>query len=142
MPGRMKNRHDLPELLEALNPQAELVQRHLWLIALFEWLRGDCRSVPASIARVGLFLDAVQARPELMARVRVWWQILLGTVDGTTLLADYGFSSRSAFISEFAERVRQKMLPGTPETAPPPCSPWCCATGLMPSGWRRLTSPR
>ena len=117
MPRRMKGRLDLPELLAALNPQAELVQRHLWLIALFEWLRGDCRSVPASLARVELFLDAVQARPEVQARVQSWWQTLLETVDGTTLLADYGFSSRSAFVSEFAERIRQKLLPGTPETS-------------------------
>ncbi|MDO9166111.1 MAG: site-specific recombinase [Rhodoferax sp.] len=109
--------HDLPKLLDALDPRAALVQRHLWLISLFEWLRGDCSSVPASIARVQLLLDAVQARPELQARVQAWWQTLVETIDGTTLLADYGFSSRSAFVSEFAERIRQKLLPGTPETA-------------------------
>ena len=60
----MKPLHDLPELLEALDPRAELVVRHLWLIALFDWLRGDCSSVAASIARIELLLDAVQARPE------------------------------------------------------------------------------
>ncbi|MDO8449346.1 MAG: site-specific recombinase [Rhodoferax sp.] len=109
--------HDLPKLLDAIDPRAALVQRHLWLISLFEWLRGDCSSVPASIARVQLLLDAVQARPEMQARVQAWWQTLVETIDGTTLLADYGFSSRSAFVSEFAERIRQKVLPGTPETA-------------------------
>ncbi|MEO8119190.1 MAG: site-specific recombinase [Rhodoferax sp.] len=107
---------DLPELLDALDPQAELVQRHLWLIALFEWLRGDCSSVPATLARIQLLLDALQARPELQARVQAWWQALVDIIDGSTLLADYGFSSRSAFVSEFAERVYQKLLPGTPET--------------------------
>ncbi len=118
MPGLlMTSRLDLPELLETLNPQAELVQRHLWLIAFFEWLRGDCRSVATSVARVRLALDAMDARPEMKTRVQAWWLVLLETVDGTTLLADYGFSSRSAFISEFAERLRQKMLPDTPETA-------------------------
>lgn len=116
MTYRMKSRHDLPELLDALNPQAELVQRHLWLIALFEWLRGDCRSVPASLARIQLLLDAVQARPELQARLQTWWQTLVDIIDGSTLLADYGFSSRSAFVSELAERLYQKLLPGTPET--------------------------
>ena len=109
--------HDLPELLDALNPQAEPVQRHLWLIALFEWIRGDCRSTAASVARVQLLLDALQARPQTRERLQNWWQTLLETIDGTTLLADYGFSSRSAFISEFAERLHQKLLPGTPETA-------------------------
>ena len=38
-------------------------------------------------------------------------------MDAPTLLADYGFSTRSAFISELAERLRLKVLPGTPETA-------------------------
>ena len=113
----MKHLPDLPELLGALNPQAELVQRHLWLIALFDWLRGDCRSVPASVARIELLLDAVQARPETQMRLQVWWQTLLDTIDGTALLADYGFASRSAFISEFFERIRLKLLPCTPETA-------------------------
>ncbi|WP_232834358.1 site-specific recombinase [Rhodoferax ferrireducens] len=112
----MASLRDLPELLDALDPQAELVQRHLWLIALFEWLRGDCRSVPATLARIQLLLDAVQARPELQARVQAWWQALVDIIDGSTLLADYGFSSRSAFVSEFAERLYQKLLPGTPET--------------------------
>ena len=113
----MKSMHDLPKLLDALDPRAELVQRHLWLIALFEWLRGDCRSVPASMARVQLLLDAVQASPDVEVRWRAWWQTLIETIDGTTLLADYGFSSRSAFVSEFAERIRLKLLPCTPETA-------------------------
>ena len=117
MSRRMKPLHDLPELLEALNPRAELVHRHLWLIALFEWLRGDCSSVPTTLARIELLLDALQARPELEARWRAWWQTLVDTIDCTPLLADYGFSSRSAFITEFFERVRQKLLPGTPETA-------------------------
>jgi site-specific recombinase len=116
MAGRLNTPQDLPELLDALDPQAELVQRHLWLISLFAWLRGDCRSVPATLARVQLLLDAVQARPELQARVQAWWQALVAIIDGSTLLADHGFSSRNAFVSEFAERLYQKLLPGTPET--------------------------
>ena len=105
---------DSTDLLEALDPRAELVQRHLWLIALFKWLRGDGRSVPAAVARLQLLLDAAQARPEIRSRLQAWWQALVETIDGTTLLADYGFASRSAFVSEFAERIRQKLLPGTP----------------------------
>lgn len=113
----MKPQHDLPQLLQAFDPQAELVQRHLCLIALFEWLRGDCSSVPATVARIELLLDTVQARTELQQRLHAWWQVMTQTVDGTTLLADYGFASRVAFVSEFAERVRLKLLPNTPETA-------------------------
>lgn len=38
-------------------------------------------------------------------------------MDATALLADHGFAMRSAFTSELAERLRLKLLPGTPETA-------------------------
>ena len=31
---------DLPRLLKALDPAAELADRHIWLIKLFEWIRG------------------------------------------------------------------------------------------------------
>jgi site-specific recombinase len=108
---------DLSDLLEALNPQAELVQRHLWLISLFEWVRGDGSAVTASIARIDLLLDTLQTRPNARDRLQSWWQTLVDTIDGTTLLADYGFASRSAFVSEFFERIRLNCLPCTPETA-------------------------
>ena len=113
----MKALNDLPELLARLDPDAEAVQRHLWLVALFDWIRGDCSSVPASLARVQLLMDAFQIRLEARARLQAWWQKLLSTLDGTTLLADYGFSSNSAFVSELINRILQKILPGTPETA-------------------------
>lgn len=113
----MTQRHDLAEILGSLDPQAPLVQRHLWLISFFEWLRGDCTSVRATLARLTLFLDNIEARPELTTRAQTWWQTLLETVDGTALLADYGFSSRSAFVTELTDRIRFKLLPGTPETA-------------------------
>jgi site-specific recombinase len=109
--------HDLPEILCALDPQAEAVQRHLWLVTLFEWIRGDCSSVPASLSRVQLLLDALQVRSEAREKLQLWWQKLLSTIDGTTLLADYGFASNSAFVSELADRILQKILPGTPETS-------------------------
>lgn len=107
---------DLAELLGALDPHANLAQRHLWLIALLRWVRGKRDSVPRAVARVTLLLDALQQRPETRAKLKSWWQVLLGTVDATSLLADYGFSSRSAFASELFERLRLKWLPGTPET--------------------------
>ena len=108
---------DLSELLDNLNPQAELAHRHLWMIALLSWVRGTGDSVPRSVARVTLLLDALEQRPEARAKLETWWQVLLNTVDATALLADYGFSSRSAFASELAERLRLKWLPDTPETA-------------------------
>ncbi len=106
----------LPALLSALDPQADLAGRHVWLIKLFEWIRGDQSSPQASVARVQAFMDAVQLQPELQTRLQAWWLTLLQTVDITTLLADFGFAPRTAFVSELAERLRRKLLPGTPET--------------------------
>ncbi|MFZ2392139.1 site-specific recombinase [Rhodoferax sp.] len=113
----MAARTDLSELLDALDPHADLAHRHLWLIELLGWIRGSSSSVPRAVARVNLLLDALQQRPETAAKLQAWWQKLLATVDATALLADYGFSSRSAFAGELLERLRLKFLPGTPETA-------------------------
>ena len=107
---------DLARLLAELDPEADLPHRHLWLIHLLEWVRGDRDSVPGATARLQLFLDAVEARPELRARLQAWWAQLVDTVDITTLLADFGFAPRTAFVSELAARLRTKWLPGTPDT--------------------------
>ena len=107
---------DLRTLLSSLDPEADLARRHVWLIQLFEWLRGDERSSKACAARLQTFMAAVQAQPGLEARLKAWWQKLVETVEVTTLLADFGFAPRTAFFSELAERLRRKLLPGTPET--------------------------
>ncbi len=110
----------LSRLLEQLDPQAGLAQRHLWLISLCQWIRGNgpAHANPASSAnsRLQLLLDAVEARPELHARLQAWWRVLLQTLDVSTLLADFGFAPRSAFLSELTERLRRKLLPQSPET--------------------------
>ncbi len=111
--------HPAPEpagLLGTLDPQAGLIERHLWLVRFMAWVRGDGTSAPASVARLAQFVDLALADPATALRVQVAWQTLLTTIDGTTLLADFGFASRSAFVSEFAERLRLKILPATPET--------------------------
>lgn len=107
---------DLAQLLEAADTEAPLAQRHLWLIELFDWVRGDASSTAAAISRLQLLLDVVQARPELQTRLRQWWHQLLHIVDAASLLADFGFAQRSAFMSELTERIRLKLLPATPET--------------------------
>ncbi|MEO6291825.1 MAG: recombinase, partial [Burkholderiaceae bacterium] len=107
---------DLAQLLEAVDTEAPLAQRHLWLIELFGWVRGDASSTAAAINRLQLLLDVVQARPELQTRLRQWWHQLLHIVDAASLLADFGFAQRSALISELTERIRLKLLPATPET--------------------------
>jgi len=104
------------QLIDALDAKAPLAQRHLWLIAMLRWVRGDAQDPQASVARVRLLLDAVQTRPEWLARWRDWWRAFVGSVDATPLLADYGFAPRTAFLSELGHRLRRKVLPGTPET--------------------------
>ena len=107
----------LQVLLAGLNPQASLVERHLWLVRLFSWIRGTDDSPALAAIRVRQLVDVLQADPALALRARQMWQTLLATVDTTTLLADHGFASGSAFIGELTERIRLKVLPGTPETS-------------------------
>jgi site-specific recombinase len=107
---------DLAALLKALDPAADVAQRHVWLIRLFQWIRGDQRSAAAALARVQALIEAVQMQPELQARLQAWWRQLTQSVDITTLLADFGFAPRTAFVSELTERLRRKLLPGTPDT--------------------------
>ncbi|MFN3569813.1 MAG: site-specific recombinase [Polaromonas sp.] len=106
----------LTELLDLLDPRAGLAGRHLWLIALLDWIRGKDNNPQAAVARLRLFLDAAQARPGFQARLHQWWRTLVMTVDATPLFADFGFAPRAAFLSELGERLRYKLLPGTPET--------------------------
>lgn len=112
----MSRTPDLASILAQLDPAADTAQRHLWLIGLLDWVRGKRDSVPGAIARLQLFLDAAEARPEVQARLQAWWAALVDTVDITTLLADFGFAPRTALASEVAERLRTKLLPASPET--------------------------
>lgn len=107
---------DLAALLDALDPDAPLAQRHLWLIHLLDWVRGEASDPQLSVLRVHQLLDAVADRPDWLARWRRWWALFVQTVDVTPLLADFGFAPRTAFLSEFGHRLRRKLLPATPET--------------------------
>ena len=109
-------RPDLSDLLTALDPDAPLAQRHLWLIGLLAWVRGQGNDSAASVARVQLLLDAASARPEWLLRWQAWWRALRRDVDIAPMLADFGFAPRTAFLSELGHRLRRKVLPGTPET--------------------------
>lgn len=108
---------ELAALLADLDPEDDLVHRHLWLIALFDWIRGDAGSTEAAIARIEMLLDALAEQHRARARWQAWWRRVTDTVDGTSLLSDYGFASRNAFISELMDRLHQKLLPASPETA-------------------------
>jgi site-specific recombinase len=108
---------NLHSLLRQLDAQAPLAQRHLWLISLLEWLRGDGVSSQASAQRVLMLLDALKSNPLFHHKFIAWWTLLADTVDITTLLADFGFAPRTAFLSELGQRIRRKLLPMTPETS-------------------------
>ncbi len=110
---------DLPALLAALNPDAPLAERHLWLMALLAWVRGPALAPQASAERVALLLDVASQRPEWRARWARWWQRFCDDVDPAPLLADFGFAPRTAFLSELGHRIRHRLLPGTPETTDP-----------------------
>ena len=103
-------------LLAAIDADAPLAQRHLWLMDTLRWVRGDAADVIGAVARMRALLDALDADPALRQHWRDWWNTFHETVDITPLLADHGFAPRTAFLSEFGHRMRRKMLPGTPET--------------------------
>ncbi|AVS83771.1 recombinase [Paracidovorax avenae] len=103
-------------LLADLDPSAPLARRHLWLIGCLAWVRGDCRSPEEAVARLARLVEAAESDAGVRARLQAWWSALVGTVDITTLLADFGFAPRTALASEVAERLRYKLLPGSPET--------------------------
>lgn len=129
---------DLQGLLAGLDPTADVAQRHIWLIDIFDWVRGDRASPQAAIGRVQLLLDAIEARPELRERLRAWWRAFTQAVDLTTLLADYGFAPRTAFASELGERLRRKILPGTPETTDASDLFRMVLPGMFDAGWIAL----
>ena len=107
---------DLPGLLAALDPEADLAHRHIWLIHLLEWVRAPKPSVDGAVQRVQLLVEAVEADPAVRQRLHAWWLRFIDTVDITALLADFGFAPRTNMFSELSERARYKLLPSTPET--------------------------
>lgn len=107
---------DPSTLLATLDPDAPLAQRHLWLIEVLRWVRGDAQDPQLSVARVRDLLDVLDARPDELQRWHAWWGRFAASVDATPLLADHGFAPRTAFMSELGHRLRRKLLPGTPET--------------------------
>ncbi|MGB3069700.1 MAG: site-specific recombinase [Ottowia sp.] len=107
---------ELIQHLRALDPEAPIADRHLWLIELLNWVRGESHDPEAAVARVRMLLDAAELRPEWLQLWHHWWAQFLSTTDATPLLADLGFAPHAAFFSELTNRLRRKMLPVTPET--------------------------
>ncbi|MBX9871615.1 MAG: site-specific recombinase [Burkholderiaceae bacterium] len=106
----------LAPLLDTLDPDAPQVERHLWLVGLLDWMRGDRSSVATTLERLQLLIERLEGDTELRTRAQAWWRALLGGVDSTTLLADHGFAQRPVFLSEFISRLLHRVLPATPQT--------------------------
>ncbi len=107
---------DLIELLRAIDPQAPLAERHLWLIRLLDWVRGDSGNPDMAVARVRMLIDAAEVRPDFLKLWHHWWEEFLTTVDATPLLADLGFAAHGSLASELGRRLRRRLVPVTPET--------------------------
>ena len=101
---------DLQRLLDALDPQADMVHRHLWLYDLLAWIRGEGRDVQTAVGHVRQIVAAAQRQPDWLPRWRAWWLRFLSEVDVTPLLADFGFAPRTAFLSELRHRISRKFM--------------------------------
>ena len=106
----------LVELLRALDPQAPLPERNLWLVRLLDWVRGEMQDPEAAVARVRSLVEATEVRPDWLARWHAWWEEFLTDMDATPLLADLGFAPRASVAAELVHRLRRKMLPVSPDT--------------------------
>ena len=106
----------LLHLTEQLPRLDHRVDRHLWLNDVLQWVRGDRQSPEQVAARLGLLVDALLARPQMTQAWQAWWEGFVADADATPLLADLGFASRAAFISDLGHRLRMKLLPSTPDT--------------------------
>ena len=109
---RPGNGFNLEALLDQADPHAPLVDRHIWLIRVLDWVR---RGEPVSGMQYAVrLLDHDPARRErVVALLASFWH----EVDVAALLADHGFAPSSSFLNELGERIRRRLLPLTPETS-------------------------
>ncbi len=109
---RPGNGFEIEAWLDQADAEAPLVERHIWLIRMLDWVRrGEPVSGLQNVVRL------IDAKPERRARVVALLAAFWRDTDVAALLADYGFSPRSAFLNELGERVRRRLLPASPETA-------------------------
>ena len=107
---------DLIELMGALDPEAPTAERHLWLVRLLDWIRGDTDNPEVAVARVRMLIDAAEVRPDWLKLWQLWWAEFLATMDVTPLLAHLGFAPLGSFSSELGHRLRRKLVPVAPDT--------------------------
>jgi site-specific recombinase len=120
---------DLTALINAANSQAPLPERHLWLVRLMEWLRhapkaglrqadadADTRRSPLPVLRLRHLLNQCERQPALGEQLRALMRAFWKDIDAASLYADFGFGARRSLASEVHTRLRERVLPGTPDT--------------------------
>jgi site-specific recombinase len=110
-------RWDLRALIAAADPGAAQAERHLWLVRVVEWLRWPGPGpLSKPVQRLRHLLDELDRQPAWRARVQAVAQAFWREIDADALYADLGFGARRSFASELWTRIREHLLPATPET--------------------------
>ena len=121
---------DLTALLNAADGLAGRAQRHLWLARLLEWLRhaprsagpgaapvqGSGSATPAAVLRLRHLLNVLEKNPDYQARLQRLFVDFWSDIRSAGLFSDFGFGPRTALYAEVWERLRQRVLPTTPDT--------------------------
>ena len=98
-------------LLENAPHQGSAAERHLWLIEVLRWVRQG-----EPVSGMQYVVRHVGDHPKARRRVVALLAACLRDLHFSSLLADHGFAPRAAFMSEFSERLRRRMLPSSPDT--------------------------
>jgi site-specific recombinase len=111
---------DLQSLLAQADPQAPTAERHLWLVRMLEWLRHEDSprgsDLPLAVLRLRHLLGVLLEQPERRAAVAGVLQRLVSETEVAALFADLGFSARRDLWGALADYLRQRLLPGTPDS--------------------------
>lgn len=109
---RPGNGIEIEAWLDQADANAPLVERHIWLIRTLDWVRrGEPVSGLQNVVRL------IEAKPDRRARIISLLAAFWRDTDVASLLADHGFSPRSAFLNELGVRLQRKWLPLSPETS-------------------------
>jgi site-specific recombinase len=135
---------DLTALINAADANAPLPERHLWLVRLMEWLRHAPRQAltaaapqslsapmplppenlpsplerrtPLPVLRLRHLLNQCDRQPALRDKLSALMQAFWRDIDAASLYGDFGFGTRRSLASEVHTRLRERLLPGTPDT--------------------------
>ncbi|MEY4766746.1 MAG: hypothetical protein RI907_3419 [Pseudomonadota bacterium] len=107
---RPGNGFELADWLDQADPQQSRTERNIWLIRLFDWVR---RGEPVSGAQA--VLGHVQGDAARRDQMVTWLRAFWADNDLAALLADGGLATRASFRGEWAERVRRKFIPLSPD---------------------------